>query len=81
MNAPSLAAEYVPSYSYGKRENILLGHEPRLPRALLEGRHSNRMVELKGRTYNEEDWLDDEKTEGTVKRGKVEDASKRNQRW
>lgn len=57
------AAEYAQSYSFGKRENILSGREPKLPRSLLEGRRSGRMVQVKGRGYNEEDWFDDSKPE------------------
>jgi hypothetical protein len=50
-------------HSFGKRTNIIAGLEPKLPRSLLEGRHSERMVQLKGRDYNEEDWFDDSKPE------------------
>jgi len=77
MNPSTSANEYAPSYSYGKRENILSGREPKLPRALLEGRRSDRMVELKGRTYNEEDWFDDETTKVKVNRGLIDSAAKK----
>jgi hypothetical protein len=78
-SASATSVEYGPSYSYGKRVNIITGREPRLPRALVEGRHSDRMVELKGRTYNAEDWIDDGKQpKDKVTRGRAEDAAKGN---
>jgi hypothetical protein len=80
-SASATSVEYGPSYSYGKRVNIITGREPRLPRALVEGRHSDRMVELKGRTYNAEDWIDDGKQpKDKVTRGRAEDAAKGNPR-
>jgi hypothetical protein len=63
IKTSALAAENVQSYSFGTAENILSGREPKLPRSLLDGRRSDRMVQLKGRVYNEEDWFDDSKPE------------------
>jgi hypothetical protein len=74
LNTSDSFTGYAQSYSFGKRENILSGREPKLPRSLLEGRRSDRMVELRGRTYNEEDWFDDSETKEKVKRGRVDDA-------
>lgn len=62
-DASAYAVNYIQNYSFGKRENIISGREPKLPRSLLEGRHSDRMLQVKGRTYNEEDWFDDCKSE------------------
>lgn len=45
-------------HSFGKRVNIVSGREPRLPKSLLEGRRSDRMMQLKERNYNEDDWFD-----------------------
>jgi hypothetical protein len=50
------------THSFGKRANIISGREPKLPKSLLEGRRSERMMHLKGRGYNEEDWVDDSKS-------------------
>ncbi|KAF7510750.1 hypothetical protein GJ744_006116 [Endocarpon pusillum] len=59
--ASAQAVGYAQNYSFGKRENIISGREPKLPRSLLEGRRSDRMLQVKGRMYNEEDWFDDSK--------------------
>lgn len=71
QGASASSAEYVkpqrPShYSFGKRENIISGCEPKLPKSLLEGRFSERIMQLKGRGYNEEDWFDDSKAEKKI---------------
>ncbi len=60
------AVNHVQNYSFGKRENIISGREPKLPRSLLEGRFSDRMLQVKGRTYNEEDWFDDSRSEKQI---------------
>lgn len=62
-DASAYAVNYVQNYSFGKRENIISGREPKLPRSLLEGRRSDRMLQVKGRKYNEEDWFDDFRSE------------------
>ena len=62
-DASAHAVNYVQNYSFGKRENIISGREPKLPRSLLEGRRSDRMLQVKGRMYNEEEWFDDSKSE------------------
>ena len=75
--APASTAEHVKDewlgYSFGKRENIISGREPKLPRSLLEGRCSGRMLEIKGRTYNKEDWFDDSDIQ---KKGEAGDSLK-----
>lgn len=70
-DASAQAGSHAQNYSYGKRENIISGREPKLPRSLLEGRRSDRMLQVKGRMYNEEDWFDDSKSEKQAKSRQV----------
>jgi hypothetical protein len=56
----STGAQPTHLQTHGKIGNILSGIEQKIPRHILEDRHSSRMKGVRGSGYNEADWRDRE---------------------